>query len=76
MINLIKEYRLKNGLTQEQLAEKLSISTRQLQRIEKDERRTTIEMLKKIRIILQIPDYDMIKVFYSKEELSKDKVHN
>lgn len=76
MIDLIREYRLKNRLTQEQLAEKLGISTRQLQRIEKDERRTTLDMLKKIRIILQIPDCDMIKVFYTKEELSKDKVHN
>lgn len=73
---MIKEYRLKNCLTQEQLAEKLGISTRQLQRIEKDERRTTLEMLKKIRIILQIPDCDMIKVFYTKEELSKGKIHN
>ena len=45
---MIKEYRIvKKVFTQEQLAEKLNISTRHLQRIEKDETKTTIAMLKK-----------------------------
>ena len=45
---MIKEYRIvKKGFTQEQLAEKLNISTRHLQRIEKDETKTPIAMLKK-----------------------------
>lgn len=65
---MIKEYRKKRGFTQEQLAEELNISTRHLQRIEKDEAKTTITMLKKIRTILQIPDEDMVKIFYKKEE--------
>ena len=34
---MIKEYRIKRGLTQEELAEILNISWRQLQRIEKNE---------------------------------------
>ena len=53
---MIKEYRKKRGFTQEGLAEKLNISTRQLQRIEKDETKTTIETLRKIRKILSIKD--------------------
>lgn len=45
---MIKEYRIvKKVFTQEQLAEKLNILTRHLQRIEKDETKTTIAMLKK-----------------------------
>lgn len=44
---MIKEYRLKKGYTQEQLAEILNLSTRQLQRIEKNEEKTTIQTLKK-----------------------------
>jgi len=71
---MIKEYRIKRGLTQEQLAEQLNISTRQLQRIEKNENKTTIDMLKKIRFVLQIPDQDMIKVLYSKKELEKEDI--
>ena len=68
---MIKEYRKKRGFTQEGLAEKLNISTRQLQRIEKDETKTTIETLRKIRKILAISDEDMVKVFYENEKDSK-----
>ena len=70
---MIKEYRKKRGFTQEGLAEKLNISTRQLQRIEKDETKTTIETLRKIRKILSISDEDMVKIFYENE---KDSKHN
>ena len=68
---MIKEYRKKRGFTQEGLAEKLNISTRQLQRIEKDETKTTIETLRKIRKILAISDEDMVKIFYENEKDSK-----
>ncbi len=68
---MIKEYRRKRGFTQEGLAEKLNISTRQLQRIEKDETKTTIETLRKIRKILAISDEDMVKIFYENEKDSK-----
>ncbi len=60
---MIKNYRLKAGLTQEKLAELLNISTRQLQRIEKDETKTTIAMLIKIKNMLNIPSEEMIKIF-------------
>lgn len=70
---MIKNYRLKASLTQEKLAELLNISTRQLQRIEKDETKTTIGMLKKIKNMLNIPNEEMIKIFEDdkKEPLRK-----
>ena len=71
---MIKEYRKKRGFTQEQLAEKLNISTRHLQRIEKDEAKTTIAILQKVSIILQIPDEDMAKIFHKKEEQKEEMV--
>ena len=63
---MIKEYRKKRDLTQESLAEKLNMSTRQIQRIEKDETKTSIETLKRIRKVLDISDEDMIKIFYDR----------
>ncbi len=65
---MIKEYRKKRGLTQEQLAEILYMSTRQIQRIEKNETATTIETLKKLKEALDIPDFEMVKIFHEKRE--------
>ena len=56
------------NLTQEELAEMLEISTRQLQRIEKNEEATRISTLKKIISILNIPDDDIIKFLKHKNE--------
>ena len=53
---MIKEYRIKNNYTQEQLAEIINISPRQLQRIEKDE-----ETIRKIIRVLNIPDEEILK---------------
>lgn len=50
-------------MTQEQLAEILNISPRQLQRIEKNENQTKISTLKKIIKILNIPDKEIINFF-------------
>lgn len=58
---MIKENRIRKNYTQEELSEILNISTRQLQRIEKDEDKTKIETLRKIIKILQIPDEEIIK---------------
>lgn len=60
---MIKEYRIKRGLTQEELAEILNISWRQLQRIEKNEEQTKITTLKKIIKILKIQDKEIIDFF-------------
>ncbi len=60
---MIKENRVKKGYTQEQLAELIDISWRQLQRIEKNENNTKISTLKKIIQILNIPDDDILKFF-------------
>lgn len=58
---MIKENRIKKNYTQEELAEIINISTRQMQRIEKDENKTKIETLKKIVKVLQIPDIEILE---------------
>lgn len=58
---MIKENRIKKNYTQEELAEILNITPRQMQRIEKDENRTKLETLKKIIKVLQIPDKEIIE---------------
>ena len=58
---MIKEYREKRGYTQEELAEIIDISPRQLQRIEKDENKTKIETIKKIIKVLKIEDKEIIE---------------
>ena len=58
---MIKENRLKRNYTQEELAEIIEISPRQLQRIEKNEDKTKIETLKKIIKALKIPDKEILE---------------
>ena len=58
---MIKEYRIKNNYTQEQLAEIINISPRQLQRIEKNEDKTKIETIRKIIKVLNVPDDEILK---------------
>lgn len=57
---MIKEYRTKKGYTQEELAEQINLSARQIQRIEENEEKTKISTLKKLIKILQIPDKEII----------------
>ena len=66
--SMIKEYRKKRGLTQEELAEKVNLSTRQLQRIEKNEHQTSIDTLLNIINTLNIPDEEIIKTFKNRVE--------
>lgn len=58
---MFRKYRKKNGYTQEVLAEILGISTRHLQRIEKEENEPSLELLRKIIKVLKIEDYDVLK---------------
>lgn len=58
---MIKEYRIMKNYTQEQLAEIIGISPRQLQRIEKDEDKTKTETIKKIIKVLDISDKEILK---------------
>lgn len=57
---MIKQYRLSNNLSQEELAEKIGISWRQLQRIEHSEENTRISTFKKIVKTLDIPDEEIL----------------
>ena len=59
---MIKDYRIRRGYTQEQLAEILDISPRHMQRIEADFKSTKIKMLIKIINVLKIEDKDIIKM--------------
>lgn len=61
VIIVIKENRIKKNYTQEQLAEIINISPRQMQRIERDENKTKLETLKKIIKVLQIPDKEILE---------------
>ena len=62
---IIKFYRKKRKYTQEELAECLDLSVRQLQRIENGESITKIKTLKKAISILKIEDKDIIKMIKS-----------
>lgn len=57
---MIKENRIKKGYTQEELAEILDLSPRQLQRIEKNEEKTKIITLKKMIKVLKISDKEIL----------------
>lgn len=63
---MIKENRIKKNYTQEELAEIIDISPRQLQRIEKNEDKTKIETIRKIIKVLQIPDDEILKYIKNK----------
>ena len=58
---MIKQYRLAKKLSQEELAEEIGISWRQLQRLEYHEENTRISTFKKIVKTLNIPDDEIIK---------------
>lgn len=58
---MIKKYRQKNRLSQEELAEEIGISPRHLQRLERNEENTRVSTFKKIVKTLNIPDEDILK---------------
>ncbi len=58
---MIKQYRLENNLSQEELAEEIGISWRQLQRLEHNEENTRLSTFKKIVKTLNVPDEEIIK---------------
>ena len=55
------ELRKSKNLSQEELAEEINISWRQLQRIEQSEEKTRITAFKKIIKALNIPDNEIIE---------------
>ncbi len=58
---MIKQYRLIKKLSQEELAEEIGISWRQLQRLEHNEESTRISTFKKLVKALNIPDQEIIE---------------
>ena len=59
---MIKKYRLLRNMTQEELAEKVDLSPRQIQRIENGTSRPSLKTLKLIIEILEITDEDIVKL--------------
>lgn len=58
---MIRQYRRAKNMSQEELAEEIGISWRQLQRLEYNEENTRISTFKKIVKTLNIPDDEIIK---------------
>ena len=59
---MIREYRIMKNITQEELAELLNITPRQVQRIENGQSRPSLKTLKLIIKILEISDEDVVKL--------------
>ncbi len=57
---IIKEYRIKRGYSQEQLAELMDLSPRQIQRIENGYSDTSLKTLRLFVKILNISDKDIV----------------
>ena len=68
---MIKEYRIKNGFSQEELAEKIDISWRHLQRLEHNESKTTVKTLKKLFKVLKVSDEDILKYLKTNDDINK-----
>lgn len=68
---MIKEYRIKNGFSQEELAEKIDISWRHLQRLEHNESKTTVKTLKKIIKVLNVSDEDILKYLRTNDDIDE-----
>lgn len=58
---MFKEYRVKNGYTQEKLADLTNLDTRTIQRIENGERTPSVESLSKLVKALNISDEDILE---------------
>ena len=69
----IKIARLKSKYTQEELAEKLDISWRHLQRLEHNESNTTVKTLKKLIKVLKISDKDILDYLKNDTGFYEDK---
>ena len=59
---MFREYRIKANMTQEELAEKLGITPRQVQRIETGTSKPSFKTLQLLIEILHITDEDIVKI--------------
>ncbi len=71
---MIKDYRIKNGFSQEELAEKIDISWRHLQRLEHNESKTTVKTLKKLIKVLKVSDEDILKYLKTNDNDNIDEI--
>lgn len=61
----IKSLRVLNGLTQKELAEKLAMGETSYTKRENGQISFTVEELNQLRIILNISDQDIIRIFFN-----------
>lgn len=59
---MIRDYRILRKLTQEQLAELVDVTPRQIQRIENNQSEPSLNTLKKLIKVLVISDKDIVKI--------------
>ena len=69
----LKTLRKQKGFSQEELAEKVDISWRHLQRLEHNESKTTVKTLKKLIKVLKISDTDIIKYLKTNENETENE---
>lgn len=72
----IKEYRIKNGMTQAELAEKVDIGTKQISRIEVAEFYPSLSTFLKIVEVLNIDLKDFVNNNPQTEDKTKNKLIN
>ena len=65
---MIKKYRKLKGITQDELAEKMEMSTRQIQRLENGHNEPSLKTLKKLMDYLNIPDEVILKYLHNEKE--------
>lgn len=71
---MIKKYREINNLTQEELAEKLDISTRQIQRLENYQNDPKLSTLRELVEVLKINNEDLANyIKFGKEYFDKKR---
>ena len=71
--SFLKELRKEKGITQEELAEKIDISWRHLQRLEHNESKTTVKTLKKLIKVLKISDKDILDYLKNNANSNEDE---
>lgn len=59
-LTMIKDFRKKKHLTQEEFAEEIGVSVRHLQRLEKNESQLKLTTFKKIAKVLDFSDDDIL----------------
>ncbi|MDE1472319.1 helix-turn-helix domain-containing protein [Eubacterium limosum] len=72
----IRQLRENKGLTQEQLADRINVSIRTIQRFERDKHSSNMKTLEKIAIALEVPINDILDTKYEFKDVPSGKITN